>query len=427
MRNVGLHTVYVTGKRMKILFLSSLFEPYIGGGAEITLRTLVKGLHDSGVEVAVLTVGPQRGLMLEEVDGIRVWRAGIRNLYFHHGSSQQPGWRRRLWHALDIYNPLMKHYISSVIETEQPDVASCHILAGWSVSAWDVFKRCGIPIVQVLHDLYLLCPKSTMFKENAPCRYQCPSCRLMRLPHKAKSNQARAVVGVSHFILDKLLAHGYFRDTPIKEAIHNARNFPFNIRELPPRPDDGNMVFGFIGNLAPSKGIELLLDTFVQCAKPDWRLLVAGSGKADYEAMLKSRFVDPRISFLGRCNQRDFYQNVDVTVVPSLWEEPLGMVVAESMMFGAPVIGARRGGISEMVREGVNGLLFAPDHPDALKNAMNKVADDIGFWKRSREMIRDSARTYSDGKAWVARWLELYDRVAALDSKNGRTGAFSWN
>jgi len=394
---------------MRILYINTLYAPQFGGGAEVTLKTLVESMAARGNEVAVLTAGQAPGLAREEVDGICVWRAGVRNLYFHHGKDRPPAWKRQLWHALDMYNPLMKPYVREVVQEFRPDVASCHNLAGWSISAWDALADCGVPIVQVLHDQYLLCPTSTMFRNAAaPCGRQCVSCRLLRLPHAVRSNRVTAVVGVSRFIRDKLLARGYFRNSPIKEFIYNARNFPFDPSRFRPRVDDGTVVFGYIGTLAPSKGIELLLKVFCKSAPSHWRLLVAGSGKAAYEALLKATFQDPRITFLGYTKQEDFFCGIDLLVVPSLWEDTFPGVVFESLMFGVPVLGSWRGGIPEMVVPGENGLLFDPEAPADMMNRLSEMASGLDAWRGRRSLIQESGTRFRDEAAWSVRWLEVY-------------------
>lgn len=398
--------------------VSSLYYPHVGGGAEIILREHVNALKQQGVEISVLCIGPHRGIVKDEVDGVRVWRAGIKNLYFHYGKKRPRGWRRMLWHALDIYNPFMKSYIRQVVEIERPDVASCHNITGWSIAAWDALTDCGVPIVQVLHDQYLLCARSTMFRDKSPCSRQCLSCRIMRLPHAAKSNQVRAVVGVSQFIRDKMLTYGYFRDAPIKEFIHNARSFPFDPAVLAPRSDDGNIVFGFIGSLAPNKGVELLLQTFSCTTIPNWRLVIAGTGEADYDAMLRRRFTDDRISFLGHCYPKDFFTSVDATVVPSLWEDTFPGVVFESMLFGVPVVGSQRGGIPEMIVPGETGILFDPNQQNSLLGAMQHMVEKIDFFRNSKNTIIQQVAKFKDQNLWTDKWLNVYGQAASVISDN---------
>lgn len=393
---------------MKILFICSLYTPHIVGGAEITLRTLVQVMKSAGNEVVVLSLGDKSGLACEEIDGIKVWRAGISNIYFPYGEERPPALKRKVWHLLDIYNPLVKPYIREVLENEKPDVASCHNLYGWSIAAWDVLDTYGVPIVQVLHDKYLLCPASTMFRNGKPCQKQCKRCQIMRLPHARKSNKVKAVVGVSRYLLDKVLSYELFQNVEIKACIHNIRKFERTLEQDSVSKKDNTVTFGFIGTLAPNKGIEYLLSTFIRHAKESWRLRVAGSGNLSYERYLRKTYRDPRISFLGKCVQSDFFPTVDVTIVPSMWEEPLGMVVAESMLFGVPVIGSDRGGIPEMISHGRNGLLFDPLKPASLVDSMNRVEEDLDIWRQKGAQISEGADAFRDEPAWLKKWLNVY-------------------
>ncbi|KUK18731.1 MAG: Glycosyl transferase group 1 [Thermodesulfobacterium commune] len=271
---------------MRILFINVLYAPLIGGGAEITLKNLAEGIRDLGHEVKVLSFWDKDDEE-EIIDGIPVYRAKIPNVYLPYGKIRQPFLKRRLWHILDIYNPLSKKIVLKQIGDFKPDIISIHNTQGWSCSIWDAVLESNVPAIQVLHDLYLLCP-TNMFKNNVICKKQCLTCKLMRLPYKSKSNNIKAVVGVSNFILNKLLSYGYFKDVPIKKVIYNSRKLSNFIVER--RTDSKHINFGFIGTLAPNKGIEVLLRAYHKIKKPNYKLFVAGAGKQDYEEYLKSKY-----------------------------------------------------------------------------------------------------------------------------------------
>src|SRR5690606_2371457 len=117
--------------------------------------------------------------------------------------------QRLSWHLKDRLNHDMGSYVREVLKLEKPDVVSCHNLAGWSVAVWDEISRAGIPVIQVLHDMYLACANSNMFKGDHPCDTQCLSCRLLRSQHPEKSDQVSAVVGISQSILNRFTQLGY--------------------------------------------------------------------------------------------------------------------------------------------------------------------------------------------------------------------------
>ncbi|HWK98627.1 MAG TPA: glycosyltransferase, partial [Parapedobacter sp.] len=181
---------------MRILYIHALYAPHVAGGAEISLKLLVEAMQASGHEVAVLSLSPDGGLSSDWVDGVKVYRAGLRNGYWPF-SNERPGkWRRLRWHLRDRYNRAMSGYVGEVLAAEQPDVVSCHNLVGWSIAVWDEVRRAGIPIVQVLHDMYLLSPNSTLFKPGYTGPHQDVMSRLLRQRHRKASAGVAAVVGI---------------------------------------------------------------------------------------------------------------------------------------------------------------------------------------------------------------------------------------
>ncbi len=397
---------------MRLLFINVLYEPYIGGGAEIILKNLVEGTQNLGHEVKVLTFWDKDDKE-EVINGIPVYRAKIPNVYLPYGKIRQPFLKRRLWHILDIYNPISKEIILKQIRDFNPDIISIHNTQGWSCSIWDAAEEANIPAIQVLHDLYLLCP-TNMFKNNVVCKKQCLTCKLMRLPYRPKSNKLKAVVGVSNFILNHYLSYGYFQDVPIKKVIHNSQDLDANINR---KVDFNYIYFGFIGTLAPNKGIEVLLKAYHKIKKPNYRLFVAGSGKEDYEEYLKSKYKDDSIVFMGRVNPKDFFKKVDVTIVPSIWYENFSGVIVESFAFGVPVIGSNIGGVPEMISEGINGMLFDPYKEGDLEEKLLKFENEIEHWRSKFEIIKQSAQKFLDYEGWLNQWEELYKLIVSREIK----------
>jgi len=381
---------------MRILYINVLYEPYIGGGAEVTLKHLVKGTQMLGHEVKVLSFHDKDDKE-EVLDGVPVYRAKIPNVYLPYGKKRPLFLKRRLWHMLDVYNPLAKKIVLNQIREFKPDVISIHNIYGWSSSVWDAIDEAKIPAVQTLHDIYILCPRN-MFRNNSICKKQCLTCKLMRLSYKTKSNKLKAVVGVSNFILNFYLSNGYFKDVPIKKVLYNSRKLDTNIN----RKVDVNYInFGFIGTLATNKGIEVLLRAYLKIKKSNYRLFIAGSGTEDYERYLKSKYQDDSIIFMGKVNPKDFFEKVDVTIVPSIWYEALGMVVVESFVFGVPVIGSNIGGIPEMISEGINGFLFDPYNEEDLIQKLIKFEKEVNGWRAKSDIIKQSAEKFLDYEGWI--------------------------
>lgn len=398
---------------MKILYINSLYSPLIEGGAEISLQLIVEGLQSKGYEVAVLSLMPENGLKEEMVNGVRVYRAGLKNRYWPY-TKQRPGKLQRLsWHFKDRYNIAMRSYVNKVLQIEKPDVVSCHNLAGWSVAVWDEIHRAGIPVIQVLHDMYLACANSNMFKGDHPCDKQCLSCRLLRSQHPEKSGQVSAVVGISQSILNRFTQLGYFQKAE-KRVIHNTRSIP-----TPParrnRKAGEPLKIGYLGTLSKIKGIEWLIEQF-QSLDINATLSIGGRGQADYEAHLRSISTKPSVNFLGQMNSNDFYAMIDVLVVPSLWQEPLGMVAIEALAHHVPVIAHKTGGLQESVVDGMNGLYCYASDPHSLGRAIVRLYNDIDLYNRLSAAARDSVADILSKERMIGEYQAVIDLFATKPS-----------
>jgi glycosyltransferase involved in cell wall biosynthesis len=403
---------------LKIALIASLYAPHLIGGAERVAQQQAEGLAVRDHSVHVLTLGePDSGIVMTNMNNVDVIRVGIHNLYLP--SLGDPGTLSRVaWHVRDVYSVAMAKELRTQLARLRPDVVVCHNLFGWSAAAWSVVKSLELPLVQVVHDQYLRCIRSNMFKDGR-CASRCLSCRLMRLPHKKLSRLPDAAVGVSRWIIDSLFKEGYFEGVPVRTHLHNVSRVDARVVDTPAL-DGEQTVFGYIGALAPGKGVELLLSVFAASPRPHWRLLVAGTGEASYVAQLRARHRDARITFLGRQEPADFYRRLDAAVVPSLLDEALGNVVFESLTHGRPVIASRRGGIPEMVEDGISGLLFDPEADDALALALEVFDSKVAAWRQRSPGIKERYSHYCDADAWVRRWEELLLEVAGRDRHLGR-------
>lgn len=391
---------------MKILYINTLYHPFIEGGAEISLQLIVEGMKSKGYEVAVLSLGPEEGLKEDWVEGVKVYRAGLKNLYWPY-SKQRPGKVVRMaWHFKDRYNRDMRTYVKEVLAREKPDVVSCHNLAGWSVAVWDEIHRSGVPIIQVLHDMYLACANSNMFKGDHPCDTQCLSCRVLRAGHPQNSNQVSVVVGISHSILTRFTDMGYFGKAE-KRVIHNTRSIPTPAARTNRKQGDPIRI-GYLGTLSKIKGVEWLIEQF-QSLDIDASLSIGGRGQDDYVDHLKSLARSESVRFLGQVDSNEFYSMIDVLVVPSLWQEPLGMVAIEALANHVPVIAHKTGGLQESVIDGENGLYCYASNPDSLGEAMVKLAEDMDLYNQLSDNARDSVADILSKERMVGEYQSAID------------------
>ncbi|NDV96116.1 glycosyltransferase [Dysgonomonas sp. 521] len=399
---------------MKILYISSFYTPDIIGGAEKSLQILVEAIHNRGHEVIVAATTHNEGMSEEIINGIKVYRANINNIYWHYEKEIRSGTDKLQWHIKDSYNRKMGKYIKNIIEIEKPDIVSCHNLSGWSISVWDVLYEAKIPIVQVLHDFYLLCINSNMYKNDKQCKTRCLKCSFIKSLHKVKSNKVDAVVGVSQYILKKVIDAGYFKNS-LTATIYNARILQEELALQKVLKDkEANITLGFIGTLAPNKGVEWLIKEFKKIKLETLTLKIAGEARNNVYLNFLEDYAkeDPRISFVGYQKSENFYKEIDVLVVPSVWEEPLGMVAIEACANGIPVITSGTGGLKEIIIDGVNGILCNPNIKDSLSNAIHQINNDRELLNDMKENARHSVLPFLDTNRLGNEYEDLYNKIA---------------
>lgn len=299
----------------------------------------------------------------------------------------------------------MASAIGPIFETEDPDIVHTHTLSGLSVAVWKLAARKHIPIVHTIRDYYLMCPKTSMFRRNKSCRTICGDCKIFSSTKKKYSENVRAVVGISQFVLDRHTKAGYFSKSAIRQVIYNPLESAGLVSDRKPGP----IRFGYVGSLSPHKGAELMLSAFQEM--PDVPLAVYGHGFIPaYDAEIKRKYALPNIHFMGRDAPGNIYANMDVLIVPSLWDEPFGRVVIEANSYGVPVIASRVGGIPEIVQDGINGILYEANSAGSLKEAINRFVLTPGRLDPFSEAARKSAGFY-EIKAHARRYMEIYDDV----------------
>jgi len=97
-----------------------------------------------------------------------VFRVKIPNFYlpYFQGTNRPNAIKRFLWHLVDVYNPVSRKIVKQYLNIIKPDVIIVHNIAGWSPSIWETISKYKVPIIQVLHDSYLLCPRNMFQKEK---------------------------------------------------------------------------------------------------------------------------------------------------------------------------------------------------------------------------------------------------------------------
>lgn len=386
---------------MKIVIICTLYPPYILGGAEISISLLAKGLVAQGNKVAVITTG--NSYKEEVLDGVHVYRIKNRNIYWRYPQREKSILRKSLWHLIDIYNPLYEADIKKILCSFQPDVINTSNLCGLSTMVWNIAHKLNIPIVHTLRDYYLLCPQQTMIKGTQSCEKQCLICRSYSAVKKKMSQKVDALVGISDFIREKHIRFGYFRNAKIIETIPNSVG-SIQVKSINP-----THCIGYIGRLSPEKGIEFMIESFMRSdISKQYKLLIAGMGNNRYVNYLKAKYTISQVAFIGKQKQTDFFKQIDLLVVPSLWDEPFGRVVIEAYASLCPVFMSKNGGLKELQVDGISWCFNTYDNKDLMSLFdgfyNNKIVVDKSLFDKEIEK-------YSDAKV-IESYLDVFKKVS---------------
>jgi len=326
-----------------------------------------------------------------------------------------------------IYSRDARRRLARLLDATRPDVAHLHVFQQQlSHSILPELKRRGIPILYTAHDFKAVCPNYQLRTHDGFCErclgghfHHCTVHRCVKgsLPASLVATAEMYVARMkgwydlvdrfhtpSRFHKDKLEAGGIRGDriTVLPLACDLQRFTPHGA-------DDGYMVFA--GRLVEEKGILTLLDA-VQGLGRRPPLKILGTGPLD--AVLRQR--------TAACGLRDVeflgYQTGEVLrrllagamffVVPSEVYENTPVVIYEAMSLGKPVIGARIGGIPEMIVDGDTGLLVEPGDAAALGAAIERLASDAPLRQLMGRQARVRAEQVYAPDAHLDRLLELY-------------------
>jgi glycosyltransferase involved in cell wall biosynthesis len=181
-------------------------------------------------------------------------------------------------------------------------------------------------------------------------------------------------------------------------------------------PEDVKVI-SYVGRIDKEKGLETLIKAFALLRKKglNTRLLIAGKPvlegedyKKSLEQLSANLQIENYVKFLGHVsNPSGVYQVSDVTVLPSLWFEPFGLVITESMACGTPMIASHIGGISEILTEEFQNLLFPPGNEQELSNTLNLIID----WREKDPQLSQRCREHIISKFSLEKMVDGIEKV----------------
>lgn len=190
------------------------------------------------------------------------------------------------------------------------------------------------------------------------------------------------------------------------------------VRVVPPGTDPAPLASGgggllCVASITPRKGQDLLLAALAMLVSVDWRCELVGSLTRDprYAAAISEQ-APPQVRIRGPLAGADLdaaYDRADLLVLPSR-SETYGMVLAEALARGIPVLATAVDGVAETighVPDGVPGLLVPPDDPAALAAALRRWYADEALRRRLRDRARQRRLT-------LTAWDETARRMQAV-------------
>lgn len=327
-----------------------------------------------------------------------------------------------------IYSREARDKLARLLDTFSPDIAHGHLLYHHlSPSVIALLRERGIPTVMTAHDLKLACPAYTMFNETGVCE-RCINGNLLNVVrHRCVrgSLSASALVAVESAIhkstglwrknLDRVVTPSRFYKNKLAEwgwpqdkLVYIPNYIDSSLFE--PKFEPGDYFFYF-GRLTKQKGVATLIDA---AKHQGCRLLIAGTGPEEDELKKRAASADG-IEFLGYCtgdHLRQLIAEARAVVLPSAGYENAPISILEAYACGKPVIGARIGGIPEMIRENATGASFASTDVDELAAVLERfaaasAAELRGMGRHAREFV---ATTYTRDN-YLKKMLDLYGEL----------------
>ena len=387
------------------------------GGAETVCFNTGRLLEEHGHKVVYFTLK---------------WKDNCPSLYsnyFPESKETRQGSLRQMKNLVNyFYHFEAAKNIEQLIKDERPDIAHIHLMWGQiTPSILPVLRKYSVPVLFTVHDYRIVCPAYTFRDGNGrlceACQGKhfykcfthtcCKGSKLMSAVMAAEQyfrnaffNPAKYIDGfiyVSNFA--RYIQEKYMPALKAKPNI-TLYNFSTSIASEP-KTMPINKYFLFFGRLSYEKGVMTLLKAFKD--SPQCRLKVVGTGPKEKE--LKA-FVNvngmKNVTFLGYKTGKeltDLVSNAYFVIIPSEWYENNPMTIIEAYSVGTPVIGARIGGIPEIVVNGQTGFLFESGNVENLSNTVLK-ADAINE-KTYKEFSCDTINFANKNLSKDSYWKKL--------------------
>ncbi len=407
---------------MKILMVHKFY--YVEGGAERYVFNLTHLLEKKGHTVIPFAMKHEKNFETEYADYFAD-TLQVDQVKSGFGLSDRISSIKQF-----IYNKNAQVQLARLIKDTKPDIAHVHsIYHHLSPSVLDTLKEYNLPVIQTLHDYKLVCPNYIFLNGRGE---NCEKCKGRAYWHAVtnkcfhKSYSASALIAAegyyhrfantykknidlftspSRFLGDKVVKYGF----PKEKMIF----FPYTLplEDYVPNYDYDDSAI-FMGRLTREKGVWSLLQAMQECR--ELNLKIAGTGPIENELKDYVRKNNmSNVKFLGYLNEKELKKVVAqsrFTIVPSIWHDNSPLVIYESMALGKPVLGAKSGGIPELVDNGKTGYIFEPGNVPDLVEKIRKINND-GTLKEMSYSARKRAEENYAPEVHYPQVIKLYEMI----------------
>jgi glycosyltransferase involved in cell wall biosynthesis len=334
-------------------------------------------------------------------------------------SAQESGMERIIAGARTLWSRPAYRMVRERIGAFCPDVVHAHsVLPDLTVSALAACRDAGIPVVQTLHNYRWLCVEGGLFRDGKFCReciegtpragvrYRCARGSLMLSLLLSENNRRYVRSGKLFQWVDHFLPVSHFARQQFLEAGFPANRMTVKYNSVRAIAKDDvvarehrNGRICFAGRLDRAKGTEVLRDLVRRYDQWSWTVLGSGPEWSDWKA-LQAEVGGARLELAGRVSREDVqreFAKASLVIAPSIVPESFGLVAAEAMACGTPVVATHLGGLIELIREGRAGLTVpVAEGRDGMASAIDHLlAADGTAWQAAS----------TAGQAFVKRHL----------------------
>lgn len=335
------------------------------------------------------------------------------------------------------WNPFSLKKLRRIIERDQPDVMHVHnTFPLISPSVLYAARDARTATVITLHNYRIFCAAAIPLRNGSPCnecldkksvlpalRYGCyrrsrlataPLAMKITLHRALKSwqNKVDAFIALTAFQRQKLVNAGLPRD-----SIYVKPHFYSN----PPSPVSWNKrerKVVFIGRLSPEKGVNFLIDAWMEWGADAPFLEVIGGGqeRRALETKAEARHVNGKIRFTGQLPFEEAQASLSrarMLVLPSVCYEGFPMVIREAFALGVPVAASRIGSLPDIIDEGKVGVLFTPGRSDDLLDVVRGLWGDRNALEDMGEAARGKFETEYSADANYVSLMGIYEDAIA--------------